>query len=82
MTDSFVKRKKAVTGKQLSLTDEMKNEKKIHKCFYRGCEDVFIREVLQPPSSDINHNVAYINGKHVDEDGNNRTCGPGREEVL
>ena len=78
MTDSFVKRKKAVTGKQLSLTDEMKNEKKIHEAE----KMFFIREVLQPPSSDINDNVAYINGKHVDEDGNNRTCGPGREEVL
>ena len=69
MTDSFVKRKKAVTGKQLSLTDEMKNEKKIHEAE----KMFFIREVLQPPSSDINDNVAYINGKHVDEDRNNRT---------
>ena len=69
MTDSFVKRKKAVTGKQLSLTDEMKNEKKMHEAE----KMFFIREVLQPPSSDINDNVAYINGKHVDEDRNNRT---------
>ena len=69
MTDSFVKRKKAVTGKQLSLTDEMKNEKKIHEAE----KMFFIREVLQPPSSDINDNVAYINGKYVDEDRNNRT---------
>ena len=69
MTDSFVKRKKSVTGKQLSLTDEMKNEKKIHEAE----KMFFIREVLQPPSSDINDNVAYINGKHVDEDRNNRT---------
>ena len=69
MTDSFVKRKKAVTGKQLSLTDEMKNEKKIHEAE----KMFFIREVLQPPSSGINDNVAYINGKHVDEDRNNRT---------
>ena len=69
MTDSFVKRKKAVTGKQLSLTDEMKNEKKIHEAE----KMFFIREVLQPPSSDINDNVAYINEKHVDEDRNNRT---------
>ena len=69
MTDSFVKRKKAVTDKQLSLTDEMKNEKKIHEAE----KMFFIREVLQPPSSGINDNVAYINGKHVDEDRNNRT---------
>ena len=69
MTDSFVKRKKAVAGKQLSLTDEMKNEKKMHEAE----KMFFIREVLQPPSSDINDNVAYINGKHVDEDRNNRT---------
>ena len=69
MTDSFVKRKKAVTGKQLSLTDEMKNEKKMHEAE----KMFFIREVLQPPSSGINDNVAYINGKHVDEDRNNRT---------
>ena len=69
MTDSFVKRKKAVTGKQLSLTDEMKNEKKMHEAE----KMFFIREVLQPPSSDINDNVAYINGKHEDEDRNNRT---------
>ena len=80
MIDSFLKRKKAVTDRQLSLTGEMINKKKIHST------NVFIEAVFRvvhlPLSSKVNDNVAYINGKYVDQDGNSRTCRPGREEVL
>ena len=80
MTNSFIKGEKAVTDRQPSLTDEMINGKKIHST------NIFIeaafRVVLLPSSSETNDNVAYINGKYVDQDGNNRTCGPGLTVVL
>ena len=35
------------------------------------------RETLFPSLGNINYYVAHIQGKHVDLEENNRTCGPG-----
>ena len=55
---------------------------KLIKSWTSMFNEVIFREILFPSSDNVTNYVVHILREYADLDGNDRTCGPGWEEVA